>query len=569
MSLLQLTNFGLSVGSTQLFENLNAHVVEGQRIALVGPNGCGKSTLLHALSQSTDASPNSSYFLVSSGAIRRCCEGEEWGDTALHVGQDNLEWARLLRITTLTEEDVRQLTIQDALEMATIEEGHMDEAVEDLEAWRKLTVAANDLLQWKTAQYDTISINELSPGCAVRAYLAIALLRCDVKLLLLDEPTNHLDLPSILWLQHAVIASGKAVVFVSHDVDFLDAVAEQLWHIDPLEHKVALSDAKYTSYLHARKLAREQQQAAHEAQQEKHKRLTAVAEKLKDASTAGSRAVAKDRDKLQRDFRRDRAGRSGRKAKALAVRMDKEQKIDAVLERKPLKIALKPIEPGIDSAILVDSVVLGYNDTPLPLAPITLRIDFGERIAIVGYNGVGKSTFLRTLTGGLHPLGGSVVVGRSLNIGNLMQEHESLPRDVTPRQHFATLTGLKPFSVGGKLITYGLTLRQVDCPIGELNSGARARALLASFSILNVNVLVLDEPTNHLDEEALEEVLLTVNEYPGTVIVVSHNRSFLQRLKVTSTYQLSSNGLMELKSVDEFLDMTDEAARKVVETCYA
>lgn len=176
----------------------------------------------------------------------------------------------------------------------------LDGALEDVEAWRSLSVATHGTLGWGTAGYSTTSIAQLSPGSAMRAYLAVALRRRDVRLLLLDEPTNHLDLPSILWLQETVrAATDKTVVLVSHDGAFLDAVADHVWDIDPLKHSITVSGAAFSSFQHAKEAAREQQRAAYDSQQKRNKRLTAVADKLRAASASGQRHQAKDNDKLQ------------------------------------------------------------------------------------------------------------------------------------------------------------------------------------------------------------------------------------------------------------------------------
>lgn len=269
---------------------------------------------------------------------------------------------------------------------------------------------------------------------------------------------------------------------------------------------------------------------------------------------------------LQRDFRRDRAGRSGRKAKAVETLRDSEAVVERVLDRLPLRIELDFVDAGTDSSIMLGGAVLGYPlSPPLPIPPVSLRIDFGERVAIVGYNGVGKSTLLRTITRQIPPLeADSVSIGRELHFGNLTQEHESLPRDVTPRQYFSKLTAIPPFETGSRLIRYGLSRQQVDCLIGELNPGARARSLLAGFSLRKVNVLILDEPTNHLDTEAMAEVTGTLNEYKGTVIVVSHSRWFLEALHLTRLLWLTPTGLKEIGSFEEFASITEDTVREVI-----
>ena len=556
MSLLLLSNFSLSVGSTQLLEGVNGQVVGGQRIALVGCNGSGKSTLLRAI-----ANPHGrNYFVVGSGTVQGSVYSS---DSILLVEQDDLQWSRLMGGE---EAEVREMTIAEALENAVMEN---ERAIDDDEAWRKLSVAAHDALKWHTAKYADTPLGQLSPGCAVRAYLAVALHRYGTEVLLLDEPTNHLDLPSILWLQYALLHCKKTVIIVSHDAKFLDAVCNHVWAIDKYSKTLTISGASYSDLRRAEEIAQIQQEAAYEQQQKRNKRLRAMADKLRSASTQGQFMIAKDKDKLQRDFKRDRAGRSGRKAKSLETYRDSQPVVECVAKHRPLHIEIDALSAATHGSIILSSVVLGYGPSqPLPLPSISLRVDFGERIGIVGFNGVGKSTLLRTIAGLEKPVSGEVCMGGELRLGNLMQEHETLPRDQTPRSFFSKETGVSMFNTASRLIRYGLTRQQVDCPIGELNPGARARALLAGFSMLSVNTLILDEPTNHLDEEAVKEVVACLESYSGTVIVVSHNRSFLESLELTHLLCLSSEGLLPIDSVDSFVGSIEERVEETMIRCY-
>lgn len=207
MSLVELSNVSLSVGSTQLLVDANVQLLAGQRIALVGPNGSGKSTLLRALagdeelSGSTDAQckneeeEDGSYFVVGSGTLSRHITRER----ILFMNQD-LRWSRLLGAD---EEELRALPLCDAFDVSFAEGNEF--ALEDEEMWRRVSVAAHDALQWRTANYEETPLGDLSPGCAMRAYLAVALYRQDIDLLLLDEPTNFLGtfvLPKLLGAHH-------------------------------------------------------------------------------------------------------------------------------------------------------------------------------------------------------------------------------------------------------------------------------------------------------------------------------------------------------------------------------
>ena len=560
--LLSFNNVSVSVSSLPLLDSVSLVLSPGQHVALVGPNGCGKSSLLSLIGAREDC-----HATVTGGSIdgELSPENREAGSVIL-VDQDVLDWAGLLpgAFELGASVDPLSMTVEELLDAAIA--GGDEAAIDDAESWRQLLVAASDTLGWATADYEHTAVGDLSPGCALRAYLAVALRRQSVRLLLLDEPTNHLDLPTIMWLQATVEASDKTIIVVSHDEAFLHAVADHVWAIDPTDSSLVVSGARYSSFVHARQLAREQQRAAYDQQQQRREKLSAVANKLRDASSAGARHVASDRDKLQRDFRRDRAGRSGKKAKSVEKLRDSETTVDRVVDRDPLRIVLPPVTAGDASSILVNNVTLGYpGRPPLPLPPLTLRVDFGERIAIVGGNGVGKSTFVRTATGGQPPASGTVSVGRDLRLGHLRQAHESLPRDVTVRAHLAAVSSLSPFQAGVKLLHYGLARQQLDRPIGDLNPGARARVLLATFSLSATNALILDEPTNHLDVEAIAEVTASLNTYGGTLIVVSHDRAFLASLSLSKIFILTPAGLTEVPSIDQVVERAAEAVDRVME----
>lgn len=574
-SLLELSNFSLSVGANQLLDGVSGvHVTDGHRIALVGPNGCGKSTLLRVLAGevSDPATHNESatYYTVSAGNILGKLSPDSKNreiKSVLLVEQDNLQWAKLLTSTDCDEEELREMTVSEALDMAAAEGDYS--TVEDSEIWRRLVTMAAEKLHWDVAKYEETPIGQLSTGCAMRAYLSVALHRRDIELLLLDEPTNHLDLPSIMWLQQTILHLKKTVIFVSHDISFLDAVADTLWDFDTNALDITVSGAGFSEYQHAKHVRKEQQKAAFVQQQKRNKKLTAVADKLRLASLEGQKHEAKDHDTMQRDFKRDRAGRSGRKAKAIETLRDSAKTVERVEEGKTLKISIDSLGASNDSSLILSDAVLGHNGEALPLLPhISLRIDFGERLGLIGVNGVGKSTLLKTLTGIIPPLSGEAICGRDLRVGHLAQDHDSLPVEKSARQHVFESMKEKTMTiskVGQVLINYGLTRQQVDRPIGELNPGSRARVLLATFSLRKVNTLILDEPTNHLDSDALREVTATVNEFQGTVVVVSHSRTFLQDMKFTHLMCLSPGTFKRVDSLDQYVKVMEGDVSDVVQ----
>ena len=548
--LLSLSNFSLSIGSTQLLDSVSAQITETNVIGLVGKNGSGKSTLMKSI-----LSSDKNYGVVGSGKITGKLSPEKRPkNSVLLVDQDKLDWTKLFPSLPI-DLDVDDLTVDELLDLAS---SYDSSIVEDAENWRQLSVDNN---LWSSCKYEEIAIKNLSPGLEKRAYLAIAINKYSLELFLLDEPTNHLDLATIIWLEKEIKASKKAFIIVSHDEAFLNSVVDQIWAIDTDFYALHVSHTDYSTYINHQNLAKERQRHEYEHQISKLDRLNASANKLREHSTAGTFYVAPDPNKLGRDFARDRAGRSGKKAKAIQKRIDSEVLIDRVIDHVPLKIDLEPLGGnGNDASIMTDNIRLqpiGCS-APLNIPPITLRIDYGERVVIIGNNGVGKSTLLKTITNQISSENGVVSIGRELIVGHLTQEHEQVPRDLTPREYLASVTGKRNFDVGQKLFKYGLIRRQLDLPIEQLNPGNRVRLLLASFSLRKVNCLIMDEPTNHLDKEAILEVTATMNSYKGTIIVVSHNRHFLEQLNMNRVLLLESDvGLREI-TLDEYLNSMDD-----------
>ncbi|KAG9396058.1 ABC transporter [Carpediemonas membranifera] len=570
--MLRFASVSISVASSTLLDSASFILTEGERVGLVGPNSSGKSTMMDIIRQScsNDNAETAPYWTLTSGKISGRLTSHPAGDAVVHVPQDTLAWSALFPDIADDEKELLEMSVQELLDTVVAMDDGSGTAVEEEEAWRELNVRAGKALSWDIANYAETPINQLSPGCAHRAFLALALRRPSIDLVLLDEPTNHLDLPSILWLQETVLSCGKTCIIVSHDTAFLDAVCNRVWEIDCLTKGLAVSGAAYSDYMAAKELAKEHQRAAFNAQQKRHARLTAVADNLKHKAAAGTRYEGTDHDTLLRDFKRERSGRSFKKASAIQVLRDSEEKVEAVVDHVPLKLNLRPIKSsGFDSTIILDNIEIGFNpdteeEIKLPLPKISARINYGERIAIIGFNGVGKSTLLKTMVGAIPPLAGSVSVGRELRLGNLMQEHQTLPRNLSPRDHICAVTGLGRLEGGSRALSYGLTLHQMDAPIAQMNPGARARLILALLSMRRVNVLVLDEPSNHLDTEAVTEVMASANAFEGTVIIVSHDRKFLAGLDVTRTCSLTSDGLVDVPSVEEYVADLEETVHSVV-----
>ena len=277
-----------------------------------------------------------------------------------------------------------------------------------------------------------------------------------------------------------------------------------------------------------------------------------IRQKKQDAD-AGSRWEGKDTDYFLRGFRRDRSRKSAKTARVVEKRLGKIEVLDRPEDKIPLNIKLAAkTEAGSQEIRLID-VVAGYAPQSFKTAPISLEIRQGNRIAILGNNGSGKSTIIKTITGELAPLSGTVEIGSGLRFGNLLQEHETLPRDLTILDFFMQKTGLDESMAFSELSKFSFHEWQIRQQIGVMSPGGRARLLLAVFAAQSVNVLVLDEPTNHLDIEALDALETMLEQYTGTVLLVSHDRYFLEKAKIGTVFVVEKGVLSKAGSLESYL----------------
>lgn len=338
---------------------------------------------------------------------------------------------------------------------------------------------------------------------------------------------------------------------------------KKVFELDWNTHTLNITGGTYSDYLEMVVKQTARQKEGYRLQQEEIERLSDKARDKRADAARGARWVGKDNDKFLRGFKRDQAGKSSRVAKAIDKRIEQMDKVEKPVEKDPFEIPLEAeVGSGTLNVNLID-VVAGYNGG-FKIGPVSFELRYGNRIGIMGLNGTGKSTLLKTLTGQLEPLSGEIEIGSGIRIGNMMQEHETLLRDRTLLEFLAERAHLSQQESYAKLAKFGFEERQVKLPIATLSPGGRARLLLALFSAQSVNMLVLDEPTNHLDLEALEALEETMKTYRGTVVLVSHDRYFLEKASLDVVYVLSEGILTRIPDYRTYEASAEERARKLL-----
>ncbi|NQV88481.1 MAG: ABC-F family ATP-binding cassette domain-containing protein [Parcubacteria group bacterium] len=526
-------------------------------MALVGLNGTGKTTLLKIVAGIEE--PDAGVLEISNNT----CIGYLPQDTSLSGDTTISAYLRQAVGIDILERQIEELT-SDLDSVAKTK--RYNEVLEKYERLDGYTFDHRMRVMLSGFGLESIDLehqlSNLSSGQKSKIVLAGILLR-GVDLLLLDEPTNNLDLPALIWLEDFLHKTEAACIVVSHDRRFLDRVVKKIFELDWHTRTMTITGGTYSDYLEmvARRIA--QQKEKYLLQQEEIERLNDRAQEKRAESARGARWKGTDNDKCLRGFKRDRAGKSGRGAKSIEKRVEQMEKVEKPFEKDPFEILLKAETGPGTLDISLTNLVAGYPDS-FQIEPVSFEIRYGNRVGIMGLNGTGKSTLLKTITGQLPPLGGEVEIGSGVRIGNMMQEHETLPRNLTLLDFVANRAHLSQRDSYHTLAKFGLSKKKVKLPISTLSPGERARLLLALFSAQSVNTLVLDEPTNHLDLEALDALEETMKTYRGTVLLVSHDRYFLEKASLGTIYVLSERVLSRIPDYKAYLVTAEERAQKLL-----
>jgi ATP-binding cassette subfamily F protein 3 len=526
---------GLSVefGGTVLFENISFVINDNDRIALMGKNGAGKSTLLKILagerapSRGVVSAPKDSliaylpqHLMTEDG--RTVFEEASQAFKHLHEIEAQIaDYNRQLESRTDYDSDEYYKLIEDLSSLSekyyAVDISHYEEDVE------KVLLG----LGFKREELGR-QTSELSGGWRMRIELAKILLR-KPDVILLDEPTNHLDMESIIWLEEFLINQAKAVVLISHDKSFVDNVTNRT--IELTMGRIYDYKVNYSHYLELRKERREQQQRQYDDQQ---------------------KMIAETKEFIER-FK-------GTYSKTLQVqsRVKMLEKLELVevdeIDTSALKLRFPPSPRSGNFPVIMDSVGKSYDDNQI-FSKASLTIDRGDKVAFVGRNGEGKSTLVKCIMKEIDH-DGKLTLGHNVQIGYFAQNQASLlDENLTV---FQTIDDIAVGDIRSKirdlLGAFMFGRDDVDKKVKVLSGGERTRLAMIKLLLEPVNLLILDEPTNHLDlrtKDILKQALLA---YDGTLIVVSHDRDFLDGL-VTKVYEFGNGQVKEhLETIQGFLE---------------
>ncbi|MBI2439292.1 MAG: ABC-F family ATP-binding cassette domain-containing protein [Candidatus Moranbacteria bacterium] len=535
--MLTLKNIRKIYGTRRVLERISFSLGEGQKVALVGQNGAGKSTLLRIIAG--NESPDRGEVQKPNRVLIGYLPQEMMGESR----ETLLDYLR--RAAGLIDLEEKMTTLESRLEKSdalTIYEAYQEE-YRRLGGYDFVRKAKRVLtgLRLSSLGLDR-HVDTLSGGEKRKAALAGVLLR-GVDVLLLDEPTNNLDLPALLWLERYLKRSKATVIIASHDRRFLDRVVEKIIEIDWYKREAIMYAGNWSAYAETKARLFRKLKEEYRLQEEERSRLFVSMEQKMDWVERTKNSRAPDRDKLTSNFKKERATKKfTASAKALESREKRLRAVDRPLERPPLimPLTLKNKEGG---RIVLQKARCGYPGGFVSQL-IDLKIPFGTRIAFLGDNGAGKSTLLQTVAGTLPLVQGKRTCGKEVVFGYLMQEHENVPLKATVFSFFRERTGMFDRDVFVDYLTrYQFAPDVLDDKVCTFSPGERVRLVLCLLAILGMNTLLLDEPTNHLDLEAIEALEEALEYFPGTVLLVTHDRLFLERLRIDTYYCLENGAL--------------------------
>ncbi|WP_119355111.1 ABC-F family ATP-binding cassette domain-containing protein, partial [Azohydromonas sediminis] len=510
--MITLRNLTLRRGTKVVLERANLVINPGEKVALVGRNGAGKSSLFALLAGRLHADAG------------ECEIPPKWrlGEVAQQMPDtDDGATDFVLAGDLPLVQAQRQLAAAEATDDGhAIAQAHL--ALEEAGAFDARARAQALLLGlgFKPAELDA-PVNSFSGGWRMRLQLARALM-CPADLLLLDEPTNHLDLDALVWLESWLQRFAGTLIVISHDREFLDAVTTVTVHLDHAE--LTRYGGNYTAFEEMRAERIAQQQAAYAKQQERIAHLQRFIDRFKAKATKARQAQSR--------------------VKALA----RMERLAPVLTASDFAFEFREPASLPNPMLALKSVSCGYGSTVI-VKGVERTVLAGQRIGILGANGQGKSTLVKTIARVLPPLAGTITEGKGLAIGYFaQQEMDLLHADDTPLQQMVRLARevspqareqdlrnfLGQFQFGGEM---------VHQPVGTLSGGEKARLVLATIVWQRPNLLLLDEPTNHLDLQTREALSIALNEFDGTVMLVSHDRALLR--EVCDEFWLVADGAVQ------------------------
>ena len=533
MIILSLQGVKKSFGTNEVLKDVSLVLQDGQRMGLVGVNGCGKSTLMKIIAG----------LETSDGGSITMQKGLKLGYLAQQGTVDENrtvleELESVFEPVVRMEEQMRAMEVQmaDAAQDETLLHrlgSQYDQLTREFErrngyGWRSTVQGVLAGLGFRKEQQGQLA-RLLSGGERTRLCLGRMLLT-EPDLLLLDEPTNHLDLKSIAWLENYLLTYKGAVLLISHDRYFMDHVCDHMAEL--LLGTVECYDGNYTQYMAQRTERFEIRMKAYELQQKEIARQEAIIARYRMFNREKSIKAAESREK----------------------RLEKIERLEKPKDEHAIRFRFDVRRRTGEDVLMVDELRKGFDGRTL-FEHVKLHLRAGDRVALIGDNGVGKSTMFKCLTGELKPDGGTIRLGAGVDIGYYDQHQAHLHDNKTVLDEvWDDFRRLDQTEVRGALGLFLFTGDDVLMPISTLSGGEKGRVALTKLMLRKDNLLLLDEPTNHLDMDSREVLEDALADFPGTILAISHDRYFINRF-ATKVCVMEEGGVKEyLGNYDDYFE---------------
>ena len=542
--ILSCNNISKSFGTDVIIKSCSFNIEDHEKAAIVGINGAGKSTLLKIIT-GIEPADTGLVTLAKDKTLGYLAQQQ-------NLGSDNTIYDELLSVKQYIldmEKELRsiekRMNTADGDELENLMKKYSDLnhrfEMENGYAYKSEITGVLKGLGFSEEDF-TLNVNTLSGGQKTRVALG-KLLLAKPDIILLDEPTNHLDMESIRWLENYLLNYNGAVLIVAHDRYFLDKIVSKIIELD--NGVATVFSGNYTDYAAKKAILRNMKLKEYLNQQREIKHQEDVITKLKQFNREKSIKRAESREKM----------------------LDKIEIIDKPQElNDKMNIKLEPNVVSGNDVLTISGLSKSFDDVTL-FDNIDIEIKRGERVALIGNNGTGKTTILKLINGIIEPDSGSIYLGAKVNIGYYDQEHHVLDPDKTIFDEIRdAYPDLNNTQIRNTLAAFLFTNEDVFKYIRDLSGGEKGRVSLAKLMLSNANFLILDEPTNHLDIVSKEILENALNNYTGTVLFVSHDRYFINAA-ATRIIELSNKTVVNyIGNYDYYLEKRDILSAKPINT---
>ena len=532
MILISVQDLEKSFGIHEVLRGVSFSLQKGEKMGLVGVNGCGKSTLMRILTGELEADGGS----VHKSKDLRIGYLAQVDDIAL----TDTVWGALLRVfepviamekrLTQMEEEMAQEIDPDRAVKLSVEHQKLLERFNEVEgyAYEGEMLGVLNGLGLPPEMHQRV-VGTLSGGERTRLSLAKLLLQ-KPDILLMDEPTNHLDLEAIEWLQEYLTAFKGSLLLISHDRYFLDHVCTTMGEL--LGGKMIKFTGNYTEYMHKRTADFETRMKAYQLQQKEIQREMAIIERYRSFNREKSIKAAESRQK----------------------RLDRIERLDKPIEEQHVRFSFDARRRSGEDALEADRLSKHFDEETV-FENVSFKLRTGDRVALIGPNGVGKSTLFKILMNQLTPDTGVVRYGTNIDVGYYDQHQQSLnPNNTILDEVWNDFPTMDQSKVRGALGLFLFTGDEVYEQIGKLSGGEWGRVALTKLMLKKDNLLLLDEPTNHLDMDSREVLEDALRDFPGTILAISHDRYFINRF-ADRVMVMEQDGIREyLGNFDDYLE---------------